>query len=319
MSSSLLQTLNKNNLIPDDRTNFYPLQQTNVYTTTYYPSTLNKYDYRPEASPGRTFTNSWWWTDPTGLDNFLYEFFLNWFYGPNTGSASRCKYCTVGSFFFLWLIVFLVNSTSAYKDKNTYGPFCSAFVAIWLEMALTTATVYGWNISVVFQCQFVLSQGGGCVLGSMAAIQQHTICGCTLSKARGGLLERECLSGEAHPSWDRVAMVRWMTHSSWDRLSGTPSCQQLFSFSFPFLIFHFFMFLEKQTNKTKGLSRAVFPVCQQNLFILQEILFAAFFGNMQFSWWETTHKQSALPKEAFQNVSSLNWKKIIQAVRHWEK
>jgi len=34
------------------------LQQTNVYTTTYYPSTLNKYDYRPEASPGRTFTNS---------------------------------------------------------------------------------------------------------------------------------------------------------------------------------------------------------------------------------------------------------------------
>lgn len=52
------QTLNKNNLIPDDRTNFYPLQQTNVYTTTYYPSTLNKYDYRPEASPGRTFTNS---------------------------------------------------------------------------------------------------------------------------------------------------------------------------------------------------------------------------------------------------------------------
>ncbi|XP_044294207.1 semaphorin-5B [Varanus komodoensis] len=52
------KTLNKNNLIPDDRSNFYPLQQTNVYTTTYYPSTLNKYDYRPEASPGRTFTNS---------------------------------------------------------------------------------------------------------------------------------------------------------------------------------------------------------------------------------------------------------------------
>uniref|UniRef100_H3AY29 Sema5A/B-like TSP-1 type 1 domain-containing protein n=1 Tax=Latimeria chalumnae TaxID=7897 RepID=H3AY29_LATCH len=42
------QTLNKSNLIPDERTNFYhsPLQQTNVYATTYYPSTLNKYDYR---------------------------------------------------------------------------------------------------------------------------------------------------------------------------------------------------------------------------------------------------------------------------------
>lgn len=54
----ILQTLNKNNLLPDDRTNFYPLQQTNVYTTTYYPSTLSKFDFRPDSSPGRTFTNS---------------------------------------------------------------------------------------------------------------------------------------------------------------------------------------------------------------------------------------------------------------------
>lgn len=53
------QTLNKNNLIPDDRANFYPLQQTNVYTTTYYPSPLNKHSFRPEASPGqRCFPNS---------------------------------------------------------------------------------------------------------------------------------------------------------------------------------------------------------------------------------------------------------------------
>ncbi|MEE6511646.1 hypothetical protein FKM82_018307, partial [Ascaphus truei] len=52
------KTLNKNNLLPDERTNFYPLQQTNVYTTTYYPSTLSKYDFRPDSSPGRTFTNS---------------------------------------------------------------------------------------------------------------------------------------------------------------------------------------------------------------------------------------------------------------------
>ncbi|MGH0152639.1 UNVERIFIED_CONTAM: hypothetical protein FKN15_047210 [Acipenser sinensis] len=46
-------TLNKNNLIPDDRSNFYPspLQQSNVYTTTYYPATVNKYDYKPESSP----------------------------------------------------------------------------------------------------------------------------------------------------------------------------------------------------------------------------------------------------------------------------
>lgn len=58
-SFSSLQTLNKNNLIPDDRASFYPLQQTNVYTTTYYPSPLNKPSFRPEASPGqRCFPNS---------------------------------------------------------------------------------------------------------------------------------------------------------------------------------------------------------------------------------------------------------------------
>ncbi|XP_060684257.1 semaphorin-5B isoform X1 [Hemiscyllium ocellatum] len=52
-----IKTLNKNNLIPDDRSNYFSsLQQTNVYTTTYYPSTLNKYDYRPESSSGRTYT-----------------------------------------------------------------------------------------------------------------------------------------------------------------------------------------------------------------------------------------------------------------------
>ncbi|XP_028932208.1 semaphorin-5B [Ornithorhynchus anatinus] len=52
------KTLNKNSLPPDERPGFYPLQQTNVYTTTYYPSSLNKFDFRADASPGRTFTNS---------------------------------------------------------------------------------------------------------------------------------------------------------------------------------------------------------------------------------------------------------------------
>lgn len=32
--------------------------------------------------------------------------------------------------------MFLVNSTSPYKDKNSNGPFCRAFVDICLEMAL---------------------------------------------------------------------------------------------------------------------------------------------------------------------------------------
>lgn len=56
-----LQTLNKNNLLPDERTNFFPspLQQTNVYTTTYYPTALGKYDYRPDSSPSpcRTYNS----------------------------------------------------------------------------------------------------------------------------------------------------------------------------------------------------------------------------------------------------------------------
>ncbi|XP_069790895.1 semaphorin-5B isoform X2 [Narcine bancroftii] len=52
-----IKTLSKNNLIPDDRSNYFSsVQQTNVYTTTYYPSTLNKYDYRPDSSPGRAYT-----------------------------------------------------------------------------------------------------------------------------------------------------------------------------------------------------------------------------------------------------------------------
>ncbi|MFT7807873.1 semaphorin-5B-like [Arapaima gigas] len=56
------KTLNKNNLLPDERTNYFPspLQQTNVYTTTYYPPTINKYDYRPDSSPSpcRTYPQS---------------------------------------------------------------------------------------------------------------------------------------------------------------------------------------------------------------------------------------------------------------------
>uniref|UniRef100_A0A3Q2ZTP6 Semaphorin-5A n=1 Tax=Kryptolebias marmoratus TaxID=37003 RepID=A0A3Q2ZTP6_KRYMA len=56
------KTLNKNNLLPDERSNFYPtpLQQTNVYTTTYYPTPLGKFDYQPNSSPSpcRTYNNS---------------------------------------------------------------------------------------------------------------------------------------------------------------------------------------------------------------------------------------------------------------------
>ncbi|KAK5860652.1 hypothetical protein PBY51_022113 [Eleginops maclovinus] len=56
------KTLNKNNLLPDERSNFYPtpLQQTNVYTTTYYPAALGKFDYQPNSSPSpcRTYNQN---------------------------------------------------------------------------------------------------------------------------------------------------------------------------------------------------------------------------------------------------------------------
>ncbi|XP_034417593.1 LOW QUALITY PROTEIN: semaphorin-5B, partial [Cyclopterus lumpus] len=56
------KTLNKNNLLPDERSNFYPtaLQQPNVYTTTYYPAALGKFDYQPNSSPSpcRTYNQN---------------------------------------------------------------------------------------------------------------------------------------------------------------------------------------------------------------------------------------------------------------------
>ncbi|KAI4796574.1 hypothetical protein KUCAC02_026894 [Chaenocephalus aceratus] len=56
------KTLNKNNLLPDERSNFFPtpLQQTNVYTTTYYPTALGKFDYQPNSSPSpcRTYNQN---------------------------------------------------------------------------------------------------------------------------------------------------------------------------------------------------------------------------------------------------------------------
>ncbi|TNN32625.1 Semaphorin-5B [Liparis tanakae] len=56
------KTLNKNNLQPDERSNLYaaPPPQPNVYTTTYYPTPLGKFDYQPNSSPSpcRTYTQN---------------------------------------------------------------------------------------------------------------------------------------------------------------------------------------------------------------------------------------------------------------------
>lgn len=94
------QTLNKNNLLPDERTNYFPspLQQTNVYTTTYYPTALGKYDYRPDSSPSpcRTYNHSWdtcpisalapWWPLHTSPKPTLYPPSLH-LMRKNTGDA----------------------------------------------------------------------------------------------------------------------------------------------------------------------------------------------------------------------------------------
>ncbi|KAL6456161.1 hypothetical protein MHYP_G00360120 [Metynnis hypsauchen] len=54
------KTLNKNNLLPDESCNFFPspLQQTNVYATTYYPTPLGKYDFPSIDSPCRSYMHS---------------------------------------------------------------------------------------------------------------------------------------------------------------------------------------------------------------------------------------------------------------------
>lgn len=62
--------------------------------------------------------------------------------------------------------------------------------------------------------------------------------------------------------------------------SITPTTRRTFSFSFFFIIFDFFMFLKKKSCNFLG-QRSLY--LQQNLFILQEILSATFFGNVQFS------------------------------------
>lgn len=55
------QTLNKNNLHVNEETcNHFPspLATTNMFATTYYPSSLSKYDFHPD-SPCRSYLHSW--------------------------------------------------------------------------------------------------------------------------------------------------------------------------------------------------------------------------------------------------------------------
>lgn len=104
-----------------------------------------------------------------------------------------------------------------------------------------------------------------------------------------GVTEEAASWGEEHPSWDRGAKGHKTTHSTWNRPSGTPSCQQrkeCFPFHFLFQFWFFFTVSPKRKKRRKEKKKWL----QQNLFILQEIIAAAFFGNMQLSWWETTHK-----------------------------
>ncbi|XP_062384183.1 semaphorin-5B [Sardina pilchardus] len=53
------KTLNKSSILPDEGCNFFPspLQQTNVYATTYYPTPLGKYDFSLD-SPCRNYMHS---------------------------------------------------------------------------------------------------------------------------------------------------------------------------------------------------------------------------------------------------------------------
>lgn len=57
----MLQTLNKNNLhVNDDTCNHFssPMASSNMFTATYYPPCVSKYDFHPD-SPCRSYMHSW--------------------------------------------------------------------------------------------------------------------------------------------------------------------------------------------------------------------------------------------------------------------
>lgn len=61
-----MQTLNKNNLHVNEETcNHFPspLASSNMFTTTYYPANLSKYDFHPD-SPCRAYLHSWKAAEP---------------------------------------------------------------------------------------------------------------------------------------------------------------------------------------------------------------------------------------------------------------
>lgn len=167
---------------------------------------------------------------------------------------------------------------------------------LWLE---GQCAVQGWGC-----------QGRGCVLDlstQLCGLSSHT-------QHMAALQARQEVA-----SWSRAGCIlpepgqQWCT--GWHTPHGTGqtglrranNLKNIFFFLFFFLFLIFFLsFWKKKKKKSSNFLGHCSLYLQQNLFILQEILSAAFFGNMQFCWWETTHKRSALSKEAFQNVSSLN-------------
>lgn len=61
-----MQTLNKNNLHVNEETcNHFPspMASSNMFTTTYYPANLSKYDFHPD-SPCRAYLHSWKAAEP---------------------------------------------------------------------------------------------------------------------------------------------------------------------------------------------------------------------------------------------------------------
>lgn len=158
----LSQTLNKNNLIPDDRTNFYPLQQTNVYTTTYYPSTLNKYDYRPEASPGRTFTNSWWWTDSprTGWPPIWFLFFKIEFMDQILAHSLDVNIIQWAFYFIVYQWDLLFEQRISLSWPTVEGLSCLGIlrgpqleVALYCCGHLWPTVILSWRVPTLSRCQ----------------------------------------------------------------------------------------------------------------------------------------------------------------------
>lgn len=193
-----------------------------------------------------------------------YMNFFNWFHGPNTGPASRCKYCTVGSFFFP-----LVNCISCKQHISLQGQKC-----IWTILQSFCGHLAGDGS---YYCNCLWLEDQHCC--PRPTLSRRWLCaGLSGHHAAAHDTRVHSKQGKRWPPGARVSVwwgasfLRQGSNGALDdtqlmkqaeRDSIVPTTWRTFSFSFPFFYFwFFFMFMQKK----KWLSRAVFPVSSTESF-----------------------------------------------------